>query len=238
MKIALTSALFINKDISFNLSQIEHYSKLAKEQNADLICFGESFLQGFDCLYWNYEKDKKMAISLDSPTIKQLCQLSLDLQIDLMLGFIEREDNHLYSSYALLSQGNIFHLYRRISKGWKEYRITDFHYWEGNSTDIFEYHGKKCTVALCGDLWEYPECFCLGEDILFWPVYLNFSKENWSESLCKEYSEQAAKIPAHVLLINSLSQNPDAFGGCYHFYQGSVKDALEYGQEGLLLIEL
>ena len=52
------------------------------------------------------------------------------------------------------------------------------------------------------------------------------------------YIQQAAKIPCDVLLINSLSKNPDAFGGCYHFRSGAVLDALEYGNEGLLVVEL
>ena len=58
MKIALASAKFINNDIAYNLHQMERYARRAKDSGADLICFGETFLQGFDSLCWNYERQR------------------------------------------------------------------------------------------------------------------------------------------------------------------------------------
>jgi N-carbamoylputrescine amidase len=34
-----------------------------------MVCFGETFLQGFDTLTWNYETDQKTAMAVDSPII-------------------------------------------------------------------------------------------------------------------------------------------------------------------------
>jgi len=44
MKIALAPVKLKNKDVAFNMSQIKHYMQQAKENNAILICFGESYL--------------------------------------------------------------------------------------------------------------------------------------------------------------------------------------------------
>lgn len=85
MKIALASAKFINNDIAYNLHQMEHYARRAKDIGADLICFGETFLQGFDSLCWNYEKDKEVAVELSSPPIQKICRLSCDIGIDFCL---------------------------------------------------------------------------------------------------------------------------------------------------------
>ena len=238
MKIALASAKFINNDIAYNLQQMEIFARRAKDNEADLICFGETFLQGFDSLCWNYEKDKDIAVKLSSPYIQKLCQLSCQIGIDFMFGFIEREDDKLYSSYALISNGQIIHNYRRISKGWKVSRLTDEHYQEGNLIQPFEYHGKQCLVTLCGDLWEDPDRFNLGQDILFWPIYVNFSVDDWQQNLLDDYTQQAGKISSNVLMINSLSQNPDAFGGCFHFRDKTLLDFLPYGQEGLLFVKI
>ena len=41
MKIALASAQIIDRDIKYNLSQMERYMKEAKAMGADLVCFGE-----------------------------------------------------------------------------------------------------------------------------------------------------------------------------------------------------
>lgn len=46
-----------NGDISFNLSSMIDAVKKSSGI-ADLILFGEEYLQGFDCLTWDYEIDK------------------------------------------------------------------------------------------------------------------------------------------------------------------------------------
>ena len=53
LKIALASAKFINKDVTHNLIEMEKFMCIAKENGADLVCFGEAFLKGFDSLCWN-----------------------------------------------------------------------------------------------------------------------------------------------------------------------------------------
>lgn len=189
MKIALAAAKLIDRDITFNLSQIKRYMQEAKQQGAELVCFGESFYQGFECFDWEYERDKNMAITLDSPEFSTLLQLTAQIGVDLMLGFMEREGEALYSSCALLSGGKLLHRYRRISKNWKEFQITDHHYQEGTTVEPFLYRGKTCLIALCGDLWIYPERFCQNADLLFLPVFVNFSIADWENTELVEYAK-------------------------------------------------
>ena len=240
MKIALASARFINRDIEFNLGQMERYMRRAKEQGAELVCFAEAFLQGFDAFDWEYEKDKEMAISVEGTLFRQICDLTKTIEIDLLFGFLECKGDNLYSSCALLSDGELVHLYRRISIGWKEYTKTDTHYKEGASADVFEYRGRKCLIALCGDLWDSPEQFSKGQDILFWPVYVNFGIEEWEGQFLAEYVEQAALADSAVLMVNAITEKPDdeAFGGCYYFKSSAVRASLPMGGEGILLVEV
>ena len=74
MKIGLAAYKFINNDIDFNISQIE--KALQSSNNLDMLCFGEAFLQGFDAFNWNYDNDKKIAISKDSNIMKRLETMS------------------------------------------------------------------------------------------------------------------------------------------------------------------
>lgn len=239
MKIALAAAKLIDRDITFNLSQIKRYMQEAKQQGAELVCFGESFYQGFECFDWEYERDKNMAITLDSPEFSTLLQLTAQIGVDLMLGFMEREGEALYSSCALLSGGKLLHRYRRISKNWKEFQITDHHYQEGTTVEPFLYRGKTCLIALCGDLWIYPERFCQNADLLFWPVFVNFSIADWENTELVEYAKQANLACRNTLLVNSVvdSRYP-AFGGCCYFADGMVKAARPMGEEGLLLVDI
>ena len=234
MILGLAAYKFINNDIKFNISQIEKAVQSSK--NIDMLCFGEAFLQGFDAFNWNYKNDKNIAISKNSNVMKTLEKLSKDYNIDLAFGYLEIDGEELYSSYAIIINGKLNYNYRRITIGWKEYSKTDFHYKEGEDILTFNYKGHDITIALCGDLWEYPEKF-KSDDLLLWPVYVNFTIEEWK---CEEieYAKQALIASNNTLMINSLSKNPDCYGGCFNFQDGIIKDKLDYNIEGILKIEI
>ncbi len=239
MKIALASAKFIDCDLKFNLSQIEKYMRQAKTMGADLLCFGESYLQGFECLEWDYETDKNRAVPLSSPIFNRLSRWTAEIGVDLLLGFIEAGEDALYSSCAVLSGGEWFHHYRRISRGWKDPLCTDSHYREGREAGMFSYKGKNCLIALCGDLWDYPERFRQGADLLFWPVFVDFSIDEWRNIELADYVRQANTVCPDVLFINSIADGKtSAFGGCYHFAGGKIRESLPMGKEGLLIVDI
>ena len=230
-------------DISANLSAMEKAARRAKEAGAELCCFGECALQGFNCLDWHFEDDRTVGVSVESDLFRTLCSLSREIGIDLLFGFIEREGESLYSSCALLSGGRLFHLYRRVSRGWKEYGKTDGHYREGDEILPFKYRGMRCLVALCGDLWDdTADRFRLsGIDLLLWPVYICYSPEEWDGGIETEYAEKAAEFARKAVLINSigtLDGKPDAFGGCAFFEDGKTSARLPMNEEGILLIDL
>ncbi len=235
MKLGLAAYRFRNKDIAFNLAQIEKAMKENRDR-ADLLCFGETFLQGFDSLDWEYEKDKNMAITQDSSVMQKLCRLTVQYETDLLLGYVERDGESLYSSCVVMEQGKIIHNYRRISKNWKEYNKTDYHYCEGTTTDEFWYHGKKIMIALCGDLWLHPERFKT-EDLLIWPVYVNFDLEEWN-TCEQEYADQALLACRKTVMINSITEEPVSHGNAFYFYNGKVEQKLGYDKESVLIVEV
>lgn len=163
--------------------------------------------------------------------------MTKELEVDVLFGYNELEQDSIYSSCALISCGKIIHNYRRISRGWKEYAQTDGHYKEGSSIEIFDYKGRKCLIGLCGDLWEYPERFAMGEDILFWPVYVCWTKEEWENGGKAEYAGQAKLCCGNVLYVNSICDG-DAFGGAAHFVGGIVQKELPIFTDGLLIVEI
>lgn len=235
MKVALALAQIIDKDLMFSLLQMERYMKEAKAHGADLVCFGEAFLQGFNALTWQYEEDRKIALTVSSQELTKIKKLTEKLDIDVLFGYNELANDCIYSSCALISDGKIIYNYRRISKGWKEYSKTDAHYREGSTVKPFDYNGKKCVIDLCGDIWDYPERFAIGEDILFWPVYVCWTKEEWENGGKIEHAQQAKLCCDNTLYINSICKN-DAFGGAAHFCCGEIQQALPLFDEGLLYV--
>ena len=236
MRIALASVRTVNGDVRHNLSQMERYMIEAQKKGADLVCFGETFLQGFDALTWRFGEDKGMAVSTDSNVFAEICRLSVQYGIDVLFGYVELVNESIYSSCALVSDGRLCHNYRRISRGWKEYSKTDEHYREGETVEVFSYKGRRCVIGLCGELWDFPERFALGEELLFWPVYVSWSVEEWENGSKTEYAEQAAKCCRNTLYVNSICQG-DAFGGAVFFENGTVRKELPINREGLLFVE-
>lgn len=236
MKIGLASLICKNKDIDFNLNRIEKAMRELRGR-ADLLCFGEAYLQGFDSLCWDYETDKNMALSLESEPILKLRALTSKYETALLTGYIEKDGEKLYSSCIVLTEGEIFHNYRRISKGWKEFSKTDEHYCEGNDTKEFELMGKKMQIAICGDLWDYPERFKT-ENLLIWPVYVEYTPAEWEEGALEEYAAQAALAASDVLMINSIDSNPKNYGGSFYFKNGKLIDRTVFDKEQILIVNI
>lgn len=240
MRVALAQYKFINKNIDFNFLQIKRALEKAKGK-ADIVCFGETFLQGFDALCWDYEKDKNVAITQDSDIMKKICELTTFTGVALVFGYIEKDGENggkIYSSCAVIEKGKIIHNYRRISRGWKEFWKTDFHYSEGNEVEPFSYRGREFLLCLCGDMWDYPERFKTDCPVI-WGVYVNFENAELAE-FEKDYAKQVATVSDDVLMINSLSDFPDdvSHGGTFHFHLGEIKERCDYDKEELLIVEI
>ena len=56
--VALASKPFVNGDIGANLTVVLATMAEGTALGADLVCFGEAFLQGFDSLCWDYAIDQ------------------------------------------------------------------------------------------------------------------------------------------------------------------------------------
>ena len=235
MRIGLVSYRCENKNLSFNLSQVERAMREVQGK-VDLLCFGEAFLQGFDSLCWDYEIDRYMALEQDSEPIQQLKRWTSRYGIALLTGYIEKEQDRLYSSCIVIVGGKILHNYRRISKGWKEYTKTDAHYREGTSTEGFRFCDQDIQVALCGDLWDYPERFKT-DHLLIWPIYVNFTLEDWEQECLEAYAEQASLAAPDVLMVNPIDNDPRNHGGSFYFYHGKIKDRIPFDQEDILIVD-
>ncbi len=239
MKIAIAAVCFENGNISFNIAQMKKWMETAKKDGADLVCFGEAFLQGMESLGWNYDADINVAVSVDSAVFDEMKEASRKIGIDVMFGYYEREDGKIYSSYALLGGGEVLYNARRLTRGWMGYDRGDARYSASDAVDLFTYRGLKCAVAIGSDLWERTEDFVLAEDLLFWPIYITYTPSEWKkEGEQYEYALKAAEAAENVLLINSFADTGDSYGGCSWFDCGEIRESLDMGKEGILFVEV
>ena len=177
-----------------------------------------------------------MALTRDDAPIRRIREASRSLGVDVMFGFIEREGEALYASCMLVERGEIACCYRRMFRGWKDCRRADGHYREGTEPVRYTYRGWTCAMALCGDLWDdTQDCFRLGEDILFWPVYCGYTPETWRSGARAEYAARCRDHAPLTLFIDSICEG-DSQGGCAAFRAGGTVAELPPGTEGLLLV--
>ncbi|URZ86927.1 carbon-nitrogen hydrolase family protein [Floricoccus penangensis] len=225
MKLVLTSAQFLNNQLSVNIKNLQEISSKYHNKDIDFICFGEAYLQGFDGLTWNINEDINRAISIEDKVITDLQEYSKINNIGNAFGYIEKDSGKLYSSYIVIDKnGEILANYRRISQGWKVQEADPTVYLHNSSkTVFFNYEGKKIGLGLCGDFWEHPGIYAdLEADLYIWPVFIDYTKKEWEEGAQKEYADQALLVGKNVAMINSVYPN-QAYGGATYFVDGNIE---------------
>lgn len=245
MKCALAAVGFINGDIKYNkATMMDTLRKCAGK--ADVVLFGEAFLQGFYGINFIVEHDVAVAISRDDTIIRDMCNMAKRYSIAVSFGFIERDGDVFFSSQMTIDKtGRRIDLYRRVSPGWKE-PSAGKEYRESSGFHAFDFLNKKVAVGLCGDLWYEDNIACLNEwkpDIVWWPVYTDYNDSEWNNTIKLEYAEQSGKINAPVLYVNSVcvdkfDDSRIAKGGAAFFDKGLIKEELPAGKEGILILEL
>ena len=245
MKIALASAPVINRNIEFNLQEMIDAIEDCSGKT-DLVLFGESVLQGFDSLCWDYETDRMMAVSVTDAPIRRMRDAARKCAIAVSFGFIERIEDALYSSQIFIgADGEIVKAFHRVSVGWKEFTRTDDHYCEGKGFEKFCYGGKSFAIGLCGDLWSDgrpEEMKALNADVVLWPVWCDYDTAEWNTSIKYEYAEQAALCGKDVFLVNPFCADPNvvgyAAGAGTHFREGKIIAERPAGTPGILFVEV
>ena len=245
MRITLVSAPVRNGDVEFNVGNMEDCIE-AHRGRTDLIVFGESCLQGFDSLCWDYRRDRETACTLESAVIGRLRSAAARSGVAVSFGFIEREGDRLFSSQLFIgSAGETVADFHRVSVGWKDCSQADEHYCEGSGFEKFAYRGLTFAIGLCGDLWtpgRPEEMQSLDSDVVLWPVWCNYSPDEWKNSARQEYAEQADLCGSNVLFVNPYCADEDApdaaTGGALHLSGGRVMAECEPGGSGGLTVEI
>lgn len=245
MKCALAAKGFINGDLDHNsrviLKTLDDY-----RGRADMVLFGEAFLQGFYGPTFDLDHDLKMALALDDPVFDEIARKARESSTAVSYGFIEREGETIYSSQVTIdSQGELVDVFRRVSPGWKIEGAGES-YREGEGFHSFLLEGRKMSVGLCGDLWfdeNIRQIKDLQLDLLLWPVYTDFPFKEWNSSIKYDYAAQANRACSRTLLVNSFcldkrNEEEIAKGGAAFFLQGKIGKDLPAGEEGVLFVEI
>lgn len=117
MRCALASIGFINNDLQYNKQAIIN-TMIKYADKADIVLFGEAFLQGFYAATFEPEHDKALAVAQDDRIIRDICNVAKQYAIAVSFGFIEKAGDIFYSSQITIDKsGTIIDVFRRVSPG-------------------------------------------------------------------------------------------------------------------------
>jgi len=97
MKCALAAVGFIDGDIKHNVAVVASALKKCAGR-ADVIIFGEAFLQGFYGINFEIEHDKAVSVSCESGVIDEIRAMAKEHAVGVSFGFIENDGDAFYSS--------------------------------------------------------------------------------------------------------------------------------------------
>lgn len=150
MRVAVAQVDPVLGDTRANLAKVRAAQQRALVDNAELLVFPELAMTG----YALRQDMARHAMRTDGETFAELLASSHDLPM--IIGFVERSPRgRIYNSAAVLAEGRIVHLHRKVYlptySVWEEQK----HFARGKRLTVFPYRGFRLAVFVCNDFW-YP----------------------------------------------------------------------------------
>lgn len=149
MKIAMAQTSPILGDVEANLTKMLDLMYEYKEK-ADLLIFPELSLTGYTLKNQVYE----VAIKPDSKEIKQVCEASKSIGIDVMFGFVENgKGSRVYNSAAYIKDGELSSIQRKIYPTTYGIFEEGKYFARGKKVKIDYSQAFTTSMLICNDLW-------------------------------------------------------------------------------------
>jgi predicted amidohydrolase len=157
-EIMIASLSFIPKkwDKEANLATIVKMAREAAENGAKIIVTSEGALDGYLINELLEKKDRpkwdlrfmEMAESVDDPGVMRIRALASELEVDFVLGFLERDGEVLYNSCAWINaKGEIIHVHRKTHMA-QPYFEPEF-YQPGYEIGAFDTRYGRMGMMIC-----------------------------------------------------------------------------------------
>ncbi|MBT8230217.1 MAG: NAD+ synthase [Bacteroidia bacterium] len=152
MKIAIAQLNYLIGDFEGNVNKIIDYTRKAKSENADIVCFGELATCGYPPRDFLEFRD---FINRANHSIERLKKESEGIAIVVGNPSINPivEGKDLYNSAYFIADGEIKHIQHKALL--PTYDIFDeYRYFEpATEFELVEYKGKKIAITICEDIW-------------------------------------------------------------------------------------
>jgi predicted amidohydrolase len=145
MRIAACQLPHVQNDPERALALVEQHATSAQHDGAELICFPECFLQGYDVSPSHVEA---VALELESLAFEQILRRLRRLLPVVVLGLIEKRDGKFYNTAVVITQGVLVGRYRKAHLVGGEQAI----FGRGDDCPVFDVDDVKVGINICYDL--------------------------------------------------------------------------------------
>lgn len=239
IRIALAVFKSVSNDFESNLANTLYRVIEAKKAGADIICFPEMNLTGY-----NPRGDvRATAQPILGPVSKRLLQAADREQIAILAGLAEIDDTgRIFASHVTALPQNNLHVYRKIHLAPPEKEVFSY----GNTVSLFQYQGATIGVQLCYDA-HFPELTThmalRGADLIFFPhASPRGTPKDKIKSWMRHLTARAFDNGVFVAACNQTGNNSNgaSFPGVALVISPSGELIAQHdsGKEGLLLVDL
>ncbi|VFN08119.1 MAG: Predicted amidohydrolase [Candidatus Kentron sp. G] len=224
MKVASIQLDIAWKDKEENLKRAEHFIRIAKNDNCDLVIFPEMFNVGFSM------NVASIAEPRNGPTTRKLCELAGRHDVNLIAGYAEQSDEK-GKNVALSINRNGKVVERYVKNHPFSFANEHESYVPGTQQVVFKIDGAKCSMFICYDL-RFPELFRkIAKDVEIIIVIANWPEVrqvHW-ESLLKA---RAIENQCFVVGVNRIGKDGNGlvYGGGSHVYHPLGEDLSRGGK--------
>lgn len=138
----------IQADLEKALSLVEEFAVKAFDEDVGLLCFPECFLQGY---LLERKQARRHALDLRSPAFSEVLDRLSHLKPTLVIGLVEVEDDLLYNTAVVITQGRLRGAYRKV-----HLLESESVFQPGRSYPVFEMEGFRFGINICCDA-RFPE---------------------------------------------------------------------------------
>jgi predicted amidohydrolase len=134
---------YVKNDVKKSLSLIIDFSSRAENQEAQLVCFPECYLQGYEL----NENTKNIAIDLKSNEFEEILAKLSHLKPFVIFGMVEKEGREIFNTAVVIHNGNLIGKYRKTNLVGAENNI----FTAGDDFPVFEIGQIKLGINICYD---------------------------------------------------------------------------------------
>lgn len=131
----------IQNDIPAALTVINDYMKRADEQNTDILCFPECFLQGYTL---DIKGTEERALSLHSPQFEEILEQLSSYKATAILGLIEEDCGDYFNTAVVIQQGKLLGKYRKV-------HLFEENFKPGEEYPVFTVSSLTFGINICYD---------------------------------------------------------------------------------------